>query len=127
MITELLTVPRRRGTAVVLLFYERMIIMKRMTAAFLAISMILGASALPADSINPTAIEVSAAETKLAAPKNVKPLITLTTISLEWKSVKGASCYKIYRYDEKSKKYKPAYTTKETSYKITGLKSKKDI
>ena len=99
--------------------------MKKMIAVVLIFVMVFGVSVLPADNVNPMIIEVSAAKAKLAAPENIKSYITPSTIKLEWKSVKGASGYKIYRYDENSKKYKPAYTTRETSYKITGLKSKK--
>ena len=122
--TEPLTVPQNIGTAVVLLFYERIDIMKnRFAAIFLIIGIVAGVSVVSADNIGSAAIIVSAADESLSAPKNISFSQTSDSVTLEWNSVKGASGYKIYRYDENSKKYKSAYTSKTTSYKITGLKS----
>lgn len=99
--------------------------MKRFAALFLTMSIVFGATFIPVQNVNLMAMEVSAAESRPAAPKNIKAFITPTTIKLEWKSVKDATGYKIYRYDASSKKYKIAYTSEDTSYTITGLKAKK--
>ena len=99
--------------------------MKRFAALILTMSFVFGAAFIPVKNVNLMAMEVSAAESRPPAPKNTKAFITPTTVKLEWKGVKGASGYKIYRYDASSKKYKIAYTTDDTSYTITGLKAKK--
>ena len=99
--------------------------MKKLTAALLMVGIMFGGVVLPSDSDDLLSINVSAAEDKLAAPQNVKASASSDSVTLVWKSVKGASGYKIFRYDESSKKYKPAYSTNSTTYTVTGLKPKK--
>ena len=62
------------------------------------------------------------ARTKCAAPK-----LTATggkkCVKLQWKAVTGATSYRIYAYDAKTKKYTSIATTKKTAYTVTGLKN----
>lgn len=52
----------------------------------------------------------------LAAPKlTVKPVTGTKTISFSWKKVKGAQGYQIFKYDEKTGKYKSYKLVKGTS------------
>ena len=45
-----------------------------------------------------------------------------SAIKLAWKSVPGATGYRVYRYDTKTKKYVTLKTTTATSYTVTKLK-----
>lgn len=68
------------------------------------------------------------AVTAVTSPKKVAPKaksVTKNSITLSWKSVKGAQSYKIYVYNEKSKKYEALKTTEKTSFKVTGLSENK--
>ncbi len=64
--------------------------------------------------------ELSPAEPKkngLSAPKlTVKPITGTKKLSFSWKKVKGAQGYQIFRYDEKTGKYKKYKKVKGTSY-----------
>ena len=51
--------------------------------------------------------------------------VSSNSVKIKWKSVKKASGYKIYKYNDSSKKYKVLKTTKNTSETVTGLKSGK--
>ena len=46
-----------------------------------------------------------------------------STIKLAWKAVPGATGYRVYQYDAKTKKYVTLKTTTGTSYTVTKLKS----
>ena len=70
----------------------------------------------------PLTVTASAA-TKLAAPKNITATIKDTNVKLKWKAVKGASAYRVYMYNSKTKKYATYKNVSSTSCKITGLKS----
>lgn len=47
---------------------------------------------------------------------------TSNSISLKWNKVDGATGYRVYVYDSKTKAYKTVTTTTKNSYKISGLK-----
>ncbi len=46
-----------------------------------------------------------------------------TTVTLKWKKVLGATSYKVYVYNEKTKKFKTLKEVTGTSYKISSLKA----
>ena len=54
---------------------------------------------------------------------SIKATAGTTAVTLKWDSVKGASGYKVYRYDSKTAGYKEIADTAKTQYKITGLKN----
>ena len=63
-----------------------------------------------------------------SAPGNVARFsmtgCTVSTVSLSWSKVKGASGYRIRRYDSKSKKWKTVLTTtKGSAIKQAGKKT----
>lgn len=63
-----------------------------------------------------------ATSTKPAKVTKIAAESTATSIKLTWKSVKGATAYRVYRYDEEKKSYVSiAYVTKATSYTVKKL------
>lgn len=64
---------------------------------------------------------------KVTAPKRVGKLTsskstwTRNSVTLKWSSVSGASGYRVYKYDRKTKTYKKYKDTTKTSLKVTGL------
>lgn len=46
---------------------------------------------------------------------------TQSSVILSWSAVKGATGYRVYKYNESTKKFDKVKTTKNTSYKLTGL------
>lgn len=46
-----------------------------------------------------------------------------TSLTLSWSKSTGATGYKVYKYNTKSKKYEAIKTTSSLSYKVTGLSS----
>ena len=72
--------------------------------------------------------EKCSAASKLSAPVISKKTSTADSVMLEWKAVKGADGYIIYKYNSKQKKYKSCGTVNsgsETFFEATGLKSGK--
>ncbi|MCM1363457.1 MAG: fibronectin type III domain-containing protein [Faecalibacterium sp.] len=63
------------------------------------------------------------------APDKVKTIsqsgTSKTGYTLKWSAVKGATGYRIYKYDSSSKSYKKLKDVTSTSYKITGLSAGK--
>ena len=59
---------------------------------------------------------------KVDKPK-LKVTTSASTVKLSWKKVSGATSYKIYQYNPKTKKYVNLTTTKSTSYTIKGRKA----
>lgn len=72
---------------------------------------------------------VTYATTKCKAPEALKASsYTEDAIKLSWDKVSGATSYKVYQYDTKSKKYKAIATLEgktNTSYKVVGLSANK--
>lgn len=62
---------------------------------------------------------------KLAAPKNVTAKTTSSSITLSWNKVKGADAYRVYSYDESTKKYVKYKDVTAANCKITKLPSGK--
>ena len=74
-----------------------------------------------------TVIPANAKAKKLAAPMVTEKKSSDGSVTIEWKSVKGADGYIVYMYSGKQKKYISAGTVEgvsSTSYTVTGLKSK---
>ena len=69
----------------------------------------------------------SSVVTAYTAPAKVGSLkqssVTSTSLTLSWKGVSGATGYRIYYYNTKSKSYKKLKDVSSTKYKITGLSS----
>ncbi|MCM1328941.1 MAG: fibronectin type III domain-containing protein [Ruminococcus sp.] len=68
-------------------------------------------------------IVAEAAESKLAAPKNVKIKAGSGKVTITWDKVKGADVYGVYQYDAKTKKYKRCKLVESEKAIITGLKN----
>lgn len=56
------------------------------------------------------------------ATPEIKTKVSGKNLTLSWAKVKGATKYRIYSYDTKTKKYTKIADTKKTSYTIKGLK-----
>lgn len=64
--------------------------------------------------------------TKPSVTKKITATQTTASIKLSWKSVKGATAYRVYRYDSKTKTYKSvAYVKGATSYELKSLSAGK--
>lgn len=94
----------------------------RILGAFLA--GVIAVSGVP-DVIQPLTASISAASTKLAAPKSVTATTTDTKIKLSWKKVKGASAYRVYMYNATKKKYVEYKNVSGVNCVVTGLKAGK--
>lgn len=70
----------------------------------------------------PLTITASAA-TKLAAPKTITATIKDKSIKLKWSKVKGASGYRVYAYNTKTKKFVKYKNVSGTSCTVSGLKA----
>ncbi len=57
----------------------------------------------------------------LSAPKNIRGEERVASVILTWSSVKGASAYKVYKYNPSSKKYETYKTVLETRCAVEGL------
>ena len=62
-----------------------------------------------------------AATEKLPAPKSVRAEVTENSVKLTWDKVEGAEKYKVFRYEESSKTYKPFDTAESEEYTAEGL------
>lgn len=60
---------------------------------------------------------------QVPSPTNLKYSYSISTIKLAWDKVSGATGYKVYQYNTKTKKYVEIADTKKTSYKISKLKT----
>jgi len=58
---------------------------------------------------------------KVAEPSNIKYSYSTSAIKLSWNKVRGATGYKVYQYNTKTKKYNEIADTKKTSYQINNL------
>lgn len=74
---------------------------------------------------SPYKTEIYAA-TKPVPPAAVEAKQTTTAVTLSWIRSSGATGYRIYKYNPKTKKYDKVTTTKKTSYKIKNLKAGTD-
>lgn len=59
----------------------------------------------------------------ISDPTNLKYSYSTSAIKLSWNKVSGATGYKVYQYNTKTKKYVEIADTKKTSYKISKLKT----
>ncbi len=73
------------------------------------------------ESVPAAVITAEAADTKLAAPKNVKAKAGDGKVTLTWDKVKGADAYRVYMYNDETEKYKKVKTVKNTKTTIKGL------
>lgn len=53
---------------------------------------------------------------------NFKASASTTSVKLTWSKVAGATGYRVYQYNTKTKKYEKVADTKSTSYTVSGLK-----
>jgi hypothetical protein len=56
-------------------------------------------------------------------PASVSATSTVNSVTVKWKKVSGATGYTVYSYNTSSKKYSKVSSTKNTSYKVSNLKS----
>ncbi len=61
--------------------------------------------------------------TEPAITKSVTATQTTNTITLSWSKVTGATGYRVYKYNTKTKKYEKIKTTTARSYTVTDLKA----
>ena len=64
---------------------------------------------------------VAVAATKLAAPKGITATINDTSVKLKWNKVKGASGYRVYKYNAKTKKFEKYKNVSGTSCTVKSL------
>ena len=62
-------------------------------------------------------------EVNVAKVSNLKAAVSTSVVKLSWNKISGVSGYVVYKYNTSTKKYEKVATTKNTSYKITKLKS----
>ncbi len=63
--------------------------------------------------------------TEPATPKSITASQTTGSITLSWSKVMGATGYRVYKYNSKTKKYEKIKSTASRSYKVTDLKAGK--
>lgn len=100
--------------------------LKKIAAVGAALVMSAGIAAcvpVNAETVSPLAIVAEAANSKLAAPKNVKASAGSGKITLTWDKVKGAEVYGVYKYNAKTKKYEQCKIAESEKAIITGLKN----
>lgn len=102
--------------------------LKKIAAVGAALVMSAGIiTGVPCNIGNLSAISITAeaADSKLAAPKNLKAAAGDGKITLTWDKVKGADAYRIYLYNAETKKYEKYKLVKGTKATVTGLESGK--
>ncbi len=68
--------------------------------------------------------DTSSSSVQLDAPANLDATRTANTVTLVWDEVQGASGYRVYKYNSKTKKYEKYKDVTSTTCKVTGLSSK---
>lgn len=102
--------------------------MKKIAAVGAAIIMsagILTGVPINEESVPVFAVTAEAADSKLAAPKNVKAAAGDGNVTLTWNKVKGADAYRVYLYNAETKKYEKYKLVKGTKATVTGLENGK--
>lgn len=102
--------------------------MKKIAAIAAAAVMAAGiVTGVPMNSENvPTfSITAEAADSKLAAPQNLKAAAGDGKVTLTWDKVKGADAYRVYLYNAETEKYEKYKLIKGTKTTITGLENGK--
>ncbi len=61
--------------------------------------------------------------TRVGKPSKITASCTATSITLKWNKVTGASGYRVYKYNPKTKKYEKLNDVTSNSFKISKLKS----
>ncbi len=77
------------------------------------------------ESVPAAVITAEAADTKLAAPANVKAKAGDGKVTLTWDKVKGADAYRVYMYNAETKKYEKCKLMKGTKATIKDLENGK--
>lgn len=77
------------------------------------------------ENVLPFAITAEAADSKLAAPKNLKAAAGDGKVTLTWDKVTGADAYRVYLYNAKTKKYEAYKLVNGTKATVTGLENGK--
>lgn len=92
-------------------------------AAFVMAAGIVTGVPMSTENNSPFAIAAEAADSKLAAPKNLKAAAGSGKVTLTWTKVKGADAYCVYKYNDKTKKYEQCKIVESEKAIITGLKN----
>lgn len=71
------------------------------------------------------AVTAEAADSKLAAPKNLKAAAGDGKVTLTWDKVSGADAYRVYLYNAETKKYEKCKSVKSAKATVTGLENGK--
>lgn len=101
---------------------------KKITAFAAAVVMAAGiCTGVPmgTDNVPPVAVVSEAAESKLAAPQNVKAKAGDGKVTLTWDEVKGAEAYRVYLYNAETKKYEKYKLIKGTKATVKDLENGK--
>lgn len=93
-------------------------------AAVMAAGIVTGVP-MNSENVSTFSITAEAADSKLAAPKNLKAAAGDGKITLTWDKVKGADAYRVYLYNAETKKYEKYKLIKGTKTTITGLENGK--
>lgn len=95
----------------------------KIMSAVLSAALLTGSVGTAAVTMEAVSVSASAASTKLSAPAGIKTKSTQNSVTLSWNAVKGASGYRIYKYDASAKKYVKVKNVTGTTCKVTGLKA----
>lgn len=101
---------------------------KKIAAIGAAVLMAAGiATGVPisTETVSPFAIAAEAANSKLAAPKNLKAAAGDGKVTLTWDKVSGADVYRVYLYNAETKKYEKCKSVKSAKATVTGLENGK--
>lgn len=102
--------------------------MKKITAIAAAVLIAAGiVTGVPMsnENVTPFAIAAEAADSKLAAPKNLKAAAGDGKVTLTWDKINGADAYRVYLYNAETKKYEKYKLIKGTKATVTGLENGK--
>lgn len=95
---------------------------RKFAAGILAAAVAATSSALPADIFSGIGLSVvSEAASTLPAPKVTRKTSTVSSVTLYWDAVAGASGYKLYMYNTDKQKYVLIATMTKTSCKVVEL------
>lgn len=98
-------------------------IKNKVMSAVLSVALLTGSAGTAVLTMESVGVSAAAAAAKLAAPTGVKVKAAANSVTLSWNKVKGASGYRVFKYNAGTKKYVKVKDVTGTSCKVTGLKA----
>lgn len=95
----------------------------KIVSGLLSAVLVTGSTGAAVAGMDSMSISASAAAAKLAAPAGLKAKAASDSVTLSWNTVKGASGYRVFKYNADTKKYVKVKDVTGTRCKVTGLKS----